>query len=136
MSKNVFISYSVHDQESVYNLTEGLKARGIDVWLASEQINLGDRWSANIEKAIKETDLFLVLVSPTSVQSSYVNYEIETAKGFNKPMVGVALNRELALSFAPLTRQQVVTAPDFSTKSLDSIAAAINGIHSSQPVAE
>lgn len=77
--KNVFISYSNKDKYFVNQLIADLKKKEIDVWEYSTQIELGNLWQREVNKAIKKADHFLIVLSPNSVKSELVNEELDKA---------------------------------------------------------
>lgn len=76
MSEKAFISYSSSDERFVSRLAGDLRTReGIDVWLDQWEINPGDRIPERIEEGLSEADVFILVLSPESVNSQWVEYE-------------------------------------------------------------
>lgn len=76
MIAKAFISYSNRDKRFVSRLAEDLRGReGIDVWLDKWEINPGDRIPERIEEGLCEADGFILVLSPESVDSQWVEYE-------------------------------------------------------------
>jgi len=76
MSVKALISYSSNDKEFVLRLADDLRAReGIDVWLDQWEIIPGDRIPERIEEGLSEADVFILVLSPESVNSQWVEYE-------------------------------------------------------------
>ena len=71
----VFISYSRKDLEFVQRLANDLKAADFEVWYDLSGLEAGTRWGTEIQKAIEESQHFLVVLSPNSVQSDWVERE-------------------------------------------------------------
>jgi uncharacterized protein YjbI with pentapeptide repeats len=85
-----FISYSSKDQEFAERLHADLQAKGVRCWYAPENLRIGDKFRLEIDRAIRLHDKLLVVLSETSVASSWVEKEVETAfekerKTENKP---------------------------------------------------
>lgn len=77
-----FISYTGHspvDSDLAQRITESLESAGQSVFL-DQKLSAGSDWSAEIEKAIDECDVFVVLLSEFSVTRDMVIAEIERAK--------------------------------------------------------
>ena len=75
-----FISYSHSDRAHAERLTSALQQRGLDVWIDALQILPGDSLVEKIfEEGLKNCSLFLVLLSPRSVQSAWVRHELDVA---------------------------------------------------------
>lgn len=76
MSVKAFISHSSRDKRFVSRLAGDLRTReGIDVWLDQWEINPGDRIPERIEEGLSEADVFILVLSPESVNSQWVEYE-------------------------------------------------------------
>ena len=71
----VFISYSRKDIEFIQRLANDLKAAGFEVWYDLSGLEAGTRWGNEIQKAIHESQYFLVVLSPNSVRSDWVERE-------------------------------------------------------------
>lgn len=72
----VFISHSSRDEEFILRLATDLRTRaGIDAWLAQWEINPGDRIPERLEEGLSEADVFILVLSPDSVNSRWVEYE-------------------------------------------------------------
>ena len=74
-----FISYSSADQEFCERLHNDLQASGVRCWFAPEDLKIGDRFRDEIETAIRLHDKLLVVLTETSVRSSWVREEVESA---------------------------------------------------------
>jgi hypothetical protein len=76
---HVFISYSRLDSDIVglieYDLVEG----GHVIWRDSENIKGGEQWSDAIEQGIQDAYVLIVILSPSSLKSEWVNREITFA---------------------------------------------------------
>jgi len=71
----VFISYSRKDIEFVDRLANDLKAAGFEVWYDLSGLEAGTQWGSEIQKAIETSQFFLVVLSPNSIKSSWVERE-------------------------------------------------------------
>jgi hypothetical protein len=74
-----FISYSSKDRRFVLRLAEDLKRRGLEVWLDLWEMRPGDRLRDRIAEGITRCDRLLVLLSPHSINSSWVKIELDSA---------------------------------------------------------
>jgi hypothetical protein len=75
----IFLSYSHEDMPRAQQFAEELRQRGADVWLDIEKLAVGNSLVHKIEKAIRESDMFLVLISPASPQSAWTERELALA---------------------------------------------------------
>lgn len=77
----IFISYSRVDNSYADEVEKVLKDNGVQYFFDRKDINWGDRIDTKIEEGIKSSDAILVLISPASLKSDWVPYEIGFAKG-------------------------------------------------------
>ena len=87
---DVFISYSRRDLDFARRLSEGLEARGKDVWVDLNDILPSAPWMEEIKVAIAEADSVVAVVSPDSVASPVCQEELRHAVGLNKRLVPVS----------------------------------------------
>jgi hypothetical protein len=76
----VFISYSMADAELAQRVVKYLKASGFQVWDDSEVLP-GDNWGEILAKALQESDAMVVLLTPNSVHSPNLTFEVSYALG-------------------------------------------------------
>ena len=89
--EKIFISYSRKDLAFVEKLAFNLQDAGYDVWYDLTDLEGGDRWSVEISKAIKECDAFMIVVSPRSMDSNWVEKEFLYASNQQKRIVPILL---------------------------------------------
>lgn len=76
---SIFLSHSARDKFFVRKLAERLKSYGVKVWLDEAEINVGDSLTEKIGEAIEETDFVGVVLSHNSVNSEWVQRELQVA---------------------------------------------------------
>ena len=81
---HVFLSYVSADKEVAHRIVNELRERGICVWFDTYELQFGDSIVEAVENAISASDYLVVLLSPNSVNSVWVQKEL-----------GVALSSEL-----------------------------------------
>ncbi len=86
---DVFVSYSRADSEFVGRLTASIQGSGKDVWVDTEGIADAEVFPEAIKRAIEQSDAFLFVITPASVQSAYCEHEVEHARDMNKRIVPV-----------------------------------------------
>jgi uncharacterized protein YjbI with pentapeptide repeats len=74
-----FISYSSQDQELAERLHADLQDKGVRCWFAPEDLKIGDKFRTRIDEAIRYHDKLLLVLSEHSVNSKWVEKEVETA---------------------------------------------------------
>lgn len=77
--KKLFISYSYEDVVFVKKFTLLLSLYGFDVWMDEKNISNGEYYTSKILKGIHESDAYLVFLSRNSVNSKWVDAEIDFA---------------------------------------------------------
>jgi hypothetical protein len=112
--RRIFISYSRVDKEFAIKLAQALKSAMFPVWLDQFDIPTGARWDNELEKALNECGIFLVILTPDSIASENVKDEIGYAIDSHKRILPVLL-KNCAVPLR-LRRFQYV---DFTTKSYD-----------------
>jgi 3',5'-cyclic AMP phosphodiesterase CpdA len=79
----VFVSYAREDRDFVDCLAAGLRRRRVKVWF-DERLKGGQAWLRQLATAIENTDAFVLVMSPPSISSSNVEWELDTAQALNK----------------------------------------------------
>ncbi len=93
MSFNVFISYSHRDGTRARQVARLLEQTGSEVFLDEATLGLGEELATEIVKAIKKSDLFVLLWSHHAMKSEWVPQEIGIAKAAGVPVVPVILHK-------------------------------------------
>ena len=75
-----FISYSSQDQHFVEILYRDLRKAGVHCWFASEDLNVGDKFPAEITEAVQSREKLLVVLSKSSLKSDWVRKEVQLAR--------------------------------------------------------
>jgi hypothetical protein len=76
---SIFLSYSSMDKPFVEKLAEDLKRGGVDVWFDLFEMKIGDSLIAKIKAGINQSDYIGVILSPRSVNSTWVREELNMA---------------------------------------------------------
>jgi hypothetical protein len=79
MNNKLFISHSSADKRFVRTLKDDLLENGINTWFDEDELNYGDSLIKKLDAAIESTSHFLVILSPNSVDSQWVKYELTKA---------------------------------------------------------
>lgn len=74
-----FISYSHKDEEFARRLHADLQNNNIRCWFAPEDFKIGDKLISTIDETIRVYDKLLIILSESSVRSSWVAHEVESA---------------------------------------------------------
>ncbi len=92
---HVFISYSTQDAAYADALTEKLRSEGFDVWIDTDQLRSSSDWWRSIVSAIWECSAFIVILSPHSDASEWVQREIAIAEHKDKRWFPLLLSGDL-----------------------------------------
>lgn len=84
---SIFISYSRSDSGFVDRLEADLQARGLRTWVDRRKLEGGQVWLDELEQAIERSQIILVVLSPTAVQSRYVRMEYRYAQSLGRPVI-------------------------------------------------
>ena len=88
MSGQIFISYSKSDKEFANRLADDLIAAGHKVWI-DRSLQVGEHWEEVIERGLEESEEVVVIFSPNSVKSKWVQHEGSVAYALKKRMYPV-----------------------------------------------
>ncbi|CAG0953023.1 hypothetical protein ANAEL_00174 [Anaerolineales bacterium] len=91
MTGQIFISYSRVDTEFVTRLITDLTRQGLNIWMDQRNIGAGQRWDSVIQDALEACDLFMIVLSPHSVESENVLDELSFAINSNKRIIPILL---------------------------------------------
>lgn len=75
----VFLSYSSADKEAAQRIMAALRQRGVSVWADAYELQYGDSIADAIGETISASDYLVVLLSPNSVNSKWVQRELAAA---------------------------------------------------------
>ena len=90
----VFISHSSNDKDVVSWIADVLKESGMDVWVDTREILPGDNWAEKIAKALEESQAMVVLLTPDTLNSKWMSWDIQYAlgkKAYNKRIIPVII---------------------------------------------
>jgi TIR domain/Effector-associated domain 7 len=77
---NVFISYAREDEDTALEIYRMLEGEGFNVWLDKKNLMPGQDWKTEIEKAIKDSAVFIACLSSSSVnKTGFVQAELKRA---------------------------------------------------------
>lgn len=91
----VFVSYAMEDSASANELLNYLAQRSDINVFTSDKLSAGEKWQSVIRQKLSESDYFLVLLSPASINSKWVQFELGLAWGLDKTIIPVTTDREI-----------------------------------------
>jgi hypothetical protein len=109
----VFLSYGARDRDRpwIKAFADALAKRDVAVWAVwsdLEQIRAGDRWEEALEKALRESDTIVVILSPESLSSESVQFDIGVALGTGKRLVPILLDPTSRGELPPYLRDRQI----------------------------
>lgn len=87
----VFLSYSRRDMAVAERLVSLLEERGMEVLIDRRDLPYGEEWQAELADFIRMSDTVVWLVSPDSIASKWVNWELGEVGRLSKRMVPVRI---------------------------------------------
>lgn len=75
----LFISHSSEDKPFVTRLADDLGMFAGNVWVDIWELKVGDSLKTRLKQAIHENDYFAIVLSPRSIKSNWVKYELSEA---------------------------------------------------------
>ena len=125
----VFISYShsdVEDVECVRKFAQALEEQGVSVWLDVARLLPGDSLQKEIEDAIRKSDAIVVVITPETVRSANLFFEIGAAVGMGKRVIPV-LPSDLDTSVLPFSlRSRMYLTRSSPEETATGVAAAVS----------
>src|SRR5512147_2158231 len=89
--QKIFVSYSRKDMDFARKLAGDLEKAGYDVWWDLTDLRGGDDWVRKIPAAIEESQFVLVVLSPNSTESEWVEKEYTQALSLRKKIIPIML---------------------------------------------
>jgi len=84
-----FFSYSREDSDFAMRLAADLRSSGAAIWLDQLDIRPGERWDRSVETALADCTRVLLILSPSSVESTNVMDEVSFALEEQKTVIPV-----------------------------------------------
>lgn len=91
----VFLSHSSLDQEEISQVSNQLRALGLEAYVAEHDVRAGERVVEKILRQISKSDVLVVLLTHDGFNSTYVQQEIGAAQMAGKlvvPLVGAGID--------------------------------------------
>ncbi len=89
--RRAFLSYSRINKEFATKLAKGLRSAGYPIWFDLMDIPTGSRWDDEVENALRDCSIFMIILTPASIASENVKDEIGYAIDHGKRILPVLL---------------------------------------------
>lgn len=96
----VFISYSRKNIEEMNGFKSFLESYGFDVIFDKGNIPFGEEWKKELRYLIEQSDIAIWLISPSSINSYWCNWELEQMEELNKKLIPIFVE-EVPLDVIP-----------------------------------
>lgn len=101
----VFLSYAVADREYARKL-RSLLSRYLNLHIFTpDMLSAGEDWLSRLKDEVHKCDIFLVLLSPDSVNSEWILSEIGAAWALNKLIVPIVTQTGLSTEIPTVLQQ-------------------------------
>src|SRR5262250_434831 len=90
----VFVSYASSDRSLAEQVFQKLRSMPVDVW-SDDQLTVGSNWSDALRSRIRATEFFVLLLTPRTFESSWVQQELGAAWALGKRIVTIATDHRL-----------------------------------------
>lgn len=87
---HIFISYSHQDTEYAHALADSLQSMGFEVWI-DERLDYGSQWPHELQTRLDTCSAFILIMSPRSYASEWVQSELQRARRKLKPIFPLLL---------------------------------------------
>ena len=89
---HVFISHHGDDGDFAEVLKLNLQKAGVDAWIDTDRLRVGDDWRSEIDEAIRSATALIVVMTPSAKDSEYVTYEWAFAWGAGVKVIPILLS--------------------------------------------
>ncbi len=104
----IFLSYSLVDKEYAQKLRNSLYGYEDLSIFSLEMLSAGEDWQSRLKNEISQCDIFIVLLSPKSIESGSVLRELGAAWALDKTIIPVYTKPEM-LSKIPVELKNTVS---------------------------
>lgn len=89
--QRVFVSYSRQDSEAANGIVDTLRTADLDVLIDTRSLPFGEEWKNELSHLIRSADAVVWLLTPASLTSEWVNWELGECLSHAKKIVPVRL---------------------------------------------
>lgn len=130
--QRIFVSYARQDRDKIKGVVEGLRLLGNDVWL-DEELSGGQAWWDTILERIRDSDVFVQVITRSSARSHACESERTYATAVGRPVLPIFLE-QLPASILP-SDLAVLQAVDYVDEAQDRRAFRLAGALQRLPAA-
>lgn len=109
----IFLSYAAADRSYAQQLRNILSQHPNVQIFTTEMLNAGEDWESVLKEELSNCDKFLVVLSPTSVDSKWVLHELGAAWAIGKPIIPIVTNKEVTFKIpVSISHLQIIEIKD------------------------
>jgi len=108
---HIFLSSAPDDRPYARKLQNLLSRRPDVTVFTTETLSAGEDWESRLREELSKCDVFLVLLSPNSVDSKWVLHELGAAWAIGKRIISIATDRRIS-SKIPLSLPELIETED------------------------
>ncbi len=116
-----FLSHADEDKKIARKLADRLKIHGFDVFVAHDDLGIGDEWEGALKLKIFESELFLVLLSESFHKANFTDHEIGIATSLNKRIFPVRIDDTMPYGFMARFQAKKIS-PDIDPEEISGLA--------------
>ncbi len=87
---HIFISFSRNDGDYANKLAEDIRKHGFDVWIDEIKAS-AEPWTKTIAEGVKDCSALVVVMTPDSEKSQWVEAQLILGQRYNKPILPILL---------------------------------------------
>ena len=80
----IFLSHSDQDRQFVERLVSVMRRHGLPIWYSRTDVLGGQQWHDEIGEALRRCDWFVLVLSPSALESMWVKREMYFALNQNR----------------------------------------------------
>ena len=96
---DTFLSHADEDKKIARKFADQLSIYGYDVFVAHDDIEVGDEWEEILKERIRNCELFIALLSKNFRKARFTDHEIGIATALNKQIFPVSLDETKPYGF-------------------------------------
>lgn len=128
---NIFLSYSSKDQPWVSEFVATLKEAGVKAWFDVSDLAPGERWQEKIQKALRDSEILVVILSQNSIASPWTFFELGAAVADQKRIIPI-VTEDFDFSKFPLLLKQYKLLKESSPQAAGKLVAEVLAAESKQ----
>ncbi len=106
---DTFLSHADEDKLIARKLADALANYDFQVFVAHDDIGIGDEWESTLKKRIDQSELFLALISTNFHKAQYTDHEVGIAIAYNKRIFPIRIDESKPYGFMAKFQAQKIS---------------------------